>query len=84
MAWYCVMVELLVGSWPPEEKPRENPPPDFAEAAASWVSLCHRFTTSLAIGRRWYEDTRAADDTEGFLSTMAVFITRSIDCTVVD
>jgi hypothetical protein len=30
------------------------------------------------MGRRWYEDMRAAEETEGFLSTMAVFITRSI------
>jgi hypothetical protein len=78
------MVELFVGrELEEDEKPREKPPDDLVEAAASWVSDCHLRTTSLAIGRRWYEDTRAADDTEGFLSTMAVFITRSIDWTVV-
>jgi hypothetical protein len=78
------MVEWFIGTWLLEvENPREKPPEDLLEAAASWVSLCHRRTTSLAIGRRWYEETRAAEDTEGFLSTIAVFITRSIDWTVV-
>lgn len=73
-----------MGTWLLEvENPREKPPEDLLEAAASWVSLCHRRTTSLAMGRRWYDETRAAEDTEGFLSTIAVFITRSIDCTVV-
>lgn len=66
----------------PDEKPREKPPPDLAEAAASWVSLCQRRTTSLAMGSRWYDETRAAEETEGFLSTMAVFMTRSMDWTV--
>jgi hypothetical protein len=80
MAWYCVIVELLTGRFPEDdEKPRENPPDDLVLAAASWVSLCHRLTTSRAIGRRWYDDTRAEDDTEGFLSTIAVFMTRSMD-----
>jgi hypothetical protein len=78
------MVELLTGRLPDDdEKPRENPPDDLVLAAASWVSLCHRLTTSRAIGRRWYDDTRAEDDTEGFLSTIAVFMTRSMDWTVV-
>jgi hypothetical protein len=78
------MVELLTGRLPEEEeKPREKPPDDLVLAAASWVSLCHLRTTSFAIGRRWYDDTRAADDTEGFLSTIAVFMTRSMDWTVV-
>ena len=35
------------------------------------------------MGSRWYEETRAAEDTEGFLSTMAFLIERSIACTVV-
>lgn len=78
------MVELLTGIWPPDpEKPREKPEEDLVEAAASCVSLCQRLTTSFAMGRRWYEETRAADETEGFLSTIAVFITRSMDWTVV-
>ncbi|KAH6607257.1 hypothetical protein Trco_003570 [Trichoderma cornu-damae] len=53
MAWYCAIVELFMGREPPEEKPSEKPPDDLEEAAASWVSLCHRRTTSLAIGSRW-------------------------------
>jgi hypothetical protein len=78
------MVELLTGRLAEDdEKPSEKPPEDLTLAAASCVSLCHRRTTSFAIGRRWYEETRAAEETEGFLSTIAVFITRSIDCTVV-
>ena len=77
------MVELLTGiALPDVENPRENPPDDFVEVAASCVSLCHLRTTSRAIGRRWYEETRAAEETEGFLSTIAVFMTRSILCTV--
>lgn len=53
MAWYCVMVELLTGIWFDEvENPKENPPDDFVEDAASCVSLCHLRTTSRAIGRR--------------------------------
>lgn len=84
IAWYCVMVELLTGRLPEDdENPKEKPPDDLVLAAASWVSLCHRLTTSRAIGRRWYADTRAEDDTDGLLSTMAVFITRSMDWTVV-
>jgi hypothetical protein len=83
MAWYCVMVELLTGTCPPEvENPREKPWEDFVELAASCVSPCHLRTTSRAIGRRWYEETRAAEETDGFLSTIAVFMTRSILCTV--
>lgn len=79
MAWYWVIVELLTGIWlADEENPKENPPDDFVEVAASCVSLCHLRTTSRAIGRRWYDDTRAAEETEGFLSTIAVFMTRSI------
>ena len=77
------MVELFTGkALPDAENPRENPPDDFVEVAASCVSLCHLRTTSRAIGRRWYEETRAAEETEGFLSTIAVFITRSILWTV--
>ncbi len=54
MAWYWLMVELFTGTVLEEdEKPREKPPDDLVLAAASWVSLCHRLTTSLAIGRRW-------------------------------
>lgn len=53
MAWYCVMVELLTGRLPEDEKPREKPPEDLLLAAASWVSLCHLRTTSRAMGRRW-------------------------------
>ena len=84
MAWYWLIVELFMGIWLlDEENPSEKPPDDLEAAAASWVSLCQRLTTSLAMGKRWYEETRAAEDTDGFLSTMAVFITRSIDCTVV-
>jgi hypothetical protein len=53
IAWYCVMVELFTGIWPPEEEnPRENPPDDFVDVAASCVSLCHLRTTSRAMGRR--------------------------------
>lgn len=37
---------------------------------------------SRAIGRRWYEDTRAAEETEGVLSTIAVLMFRSIAWTV--
>lgn len=84
MAWYWVMVELLTGNWvPDDEKPSEKPPEDLVDVAASCVSLCHLRTTSLAIGRRWYEETSAAAETDGFLSTIAVFMTRSILCTVV-
>src|SRR3569833_2282008 len=84
MAWYCVMGELFTGTeLEDDEKPSEKPPDDLVLPAASWVSLCHRRTTSFAMGRRWYEDTSAAEDTEGFLSTIAVFITRSMDWTVV-
>ena len=69
--------------WLPEvEKPSENPLDAFDEEAASCVSLCHLRTTSRAIGRRWYDETRAAEDTDGVLSTMAVFISLSIACTV--
>lgn len=68
---------------PDDEKPSEKPPEDFVEVAASWVSLCHLRTTSRAIGRRWYADTSAAAETDGLLSTMAVFMTRSMLCTVV-
>ena len=69
--------------WLPEvENPRENPPDDLDEDAASCVSLCHRRTTSFAIGRRWYEETKAAEETEGVLSTIAVLMSRSIACTV--
>jgi hypothetical protein len=54
MAWYCAIVELFMGMELLDvEKPKENPPEDLEEAAASWVSLCHRRTTSLAIGSRW-------------------------------
>ena len=49
---------------PEVEKPRENPPEDFEEDAASWVSLCHLFTISRAIGSKWYDDTMAADETD--------------------
>lgn len=85
MAWYCVIVELLTGmELDEDEKPKEKPLEDLVDAAASCVSDCQRRTTSLAMGRRWYDETRAADETEGFLSTMAVFITRSMDWTVVD
>ncbi len=80
------MVELLTGTEPDdddEKPPSEKPDDDLALAAASWVSPCQRRTTSRAIGRRWYDDTSAADDTDGFLSTMAVFMTRSVDWTVV-
>jgi hypothetical protein len=74
------MVELLTGRLPEEdEKPRENPPDDLVLAAASWVSLCQRRTTSRAMGSRWYDETRAEEDTDGFLSTIAVFMTRSMD-----
>jgi hypothetical protein len=77
------MVELLTGAWLEEvENPKEKPPDDLVELAASCVSLCHLRTTSRAIGRRWYEDTKPAEDTEGFLSTIAVFMTRSILWTV--
>ena len=70
--------------WLPEvEKPREKLLEDLDEEAASCVSLCHRLTTSRAIGRRWYDETSAADETEGFLSTMEVLMGRSIACTVV-
>ena len=37
---------------------------------------------SRAIGRRWYEETSAAEETDGTLSTMAVLMLRSIACTV--
>jgi hypothetical protein len=48
------MVEWFIGTWLLDvEKPREKPPEDLLEAAASCVSLCHRRTTSFAIGRRW-------------------------------
>jgi hypothetical protein len=77
------MVELLTGNCPlDDENPRENPPPDFVDVAASCVSLCHLRTTSRAMGRRWYDETRAAEETDGFLSTIAVFITRSMLWTV--
>ncbi len=83
MAWYWVMVELFTGIWLLDvENPKENPPEDLVELAASCVSLCHLLTTSFAIGSRWYEEIKAAEETEGFLSTIAVFITRSILCTV--
>ena len=86
MAWYWFMKCVLgcKACWLPEvEKPSEKPPEDLDDDAASWVSLCHLLTTSRAIGSRWYEETRAAEDTEGFLSTIAVLIGRSIACTVV-
>ena len=35
------------------------------------------------MGSRWYDETRAADETEGFLSTIAVLMDRSIAWTVV-
>jgi len=66
-----------------------NPPLPPAEAHAlaemieSCVSLAQRRTTSLARGNRWYEDTSAAEETGGDLSTMAVLINRSIAWTVV-
>ena len=70
--------------WLPDvEKPSEKLDDCFDEDAASCVSLCHLRTTSRAMGRRWYEDTRAAEETEGVLSTMAVLINRSIAWTVV-
>jgi len=70
--------------WLPEvENPREKPPDDFEEDAASCVSLCHLLTTSRAKGSKWYEETSAAEETDGFLSTIAVLIGRSIACTVV-
>lgn len=37
---------------------------------------------SRAIGRRWYEETSAAEETDGVLSTIAVLILRSMACTV--
>jgi hypothetical protein len=47
------MVELLTGICPEDdEKPRENPPEDFVEEAASCVSLCHLRTTSRAMGNK--------------------------------
>jgi hypothetical protein len=49
----------------------------------SCASLAQRRTTSLARGKRWYEETRAADETGGDLSTMAVLMRRSIAWTVV-
>lgn len=36
MAWYCVIVELFTGrELEEDENPRENPPEDLVEAAAS-------------------------------------------------
>ena len=67
---------------PDPPNPRENPPDDLAEEAASCVSLCHLLTISFATGRRWYEDTSAAEDTDGVLSTMAVLMFLSMACTV--
>jgi anti-sigma factor RsiW len=83
------MVEALTGCcWAPEDAADEKPKKLVGclddEVTASWVSLCQRRTTSRAIGRRWYDETRAADATAGFLSTMAVLMTRSTDWTVVD
>lgn len=62
--------------------PPKNPPPDLLPEAASAASDCHLRTTSFATGRRWYDETSAAEDTEGFLSTMHVLTRRSIACTV--
>jgi hypothetical protein len=50
--------------------------------AASAASDCHLRTTSFATGRRWYAETRAAEATEGFLSTMHVLTRRSMAWTV--
>ncbi|KAH3664606.1 hypothetical protein OGATHE_003421 [Ogataea polymorpha] len=44
---------------------------------ASCVSLVHLLTTSLATGNRWYDETKAADETFGFLSTTQFFIALS-------
>lgn len=63
---------------PEVENPKENDEDDLEDDAASCVSLCHLLTMSRAMGRRWYEETIAADDTDGFLSTIAVLIGLSI------
>lgn len=80
-------MKLVLGCkecWLPEVvKPREKLPDDLDDDAASCVSLCHLFMKSRAIGRRWIEETRAAEDTEGFLSTIAVLMSLSIAWTLV-
>ena len=40
---------------------------------ASWASLAQQFTTSRATLYKWYDDTKAADATFAFLSTIAAF-----------
>ena len=55
---------------------------DDLALTASCASFTHRFTTSLAFGKRWYAETSAADEIDGFLSTMAALKKRSTPCAI--
>ncbi len=65
-----------------EAEGAKNAEPDDLLFTASWTSLAHRRTTSLVTGKRWYEETSAAEEMEGLRSTMAVLKYLSIPCTI--
>jgi hypothetical protein len=53
---------------------------DDLAVTASCASFDQRLTTSFAEEKRWYADTRAADEMEGFRSTSAALKKRSTPC----
>ena len=66
---------------PPDELEPKKDEEDLA-LTASCASFTQRFTTSFAFGKRWYAETSAAEEMDGFLSTMAALKKRSTPCAI--